>query len=76
MEPSAQTPPASISFSLREARLNRGMTLRQLAAEIGINQQTLRKLEDGESVYPSTALKVADYFDVRVTDLMPVPEAA
>lgn len=63
-------------FSLREARLNRGLSARQVALEIGIAQETFRRLEDGEPVHPSSAKKVADYFGVRVTDLMPAQETA
>lgn len=57
-------------FSLSTARVNRGHTARSLAAEVGIDARTLLRLERGEAVHPAKAKKVADYFGVRVTDLM------
>jgi transcriptional regulator with XRE-family HTH domain len=59
-------------FDLRTARLNAGHTVRSLAAELKIDQRTLARLEAGGVVHPANALRVADYFDVQVTDLMPV----
>jgi transcriptional regulator with XRE-family HTH domain len=63
-------------FSLRAARLNRGKSIRQLAREIKIAQATLSRLESGEAVHPESALKVAKFFKVKVTDLMDVERAA
>lgn len=60
-----------VEFSLSSARVNRGHTIRSLAAEVGIDYRTLVRLEDGEAIHPAKALKVADYFGVQVTDLMP-----
>jgi DNA-binding XRE family transcriptional regulator len=63
-------------FDITAARMNAGYTIRGLAREIGIAEQSLRRLEGGEGVYPGTAKKVADYFGVQVTDIMPVGQAA
>jgi transcriptional regulator with XRE-family HTH domain len=60
------------AFDLRAARLNRGLSARQAALEIGVTQQALRRLEGGTSVHPASAKKVADFFGVQVTDLMPL----
>lgn len=58
------------AFSLQTARLNRGMSIRQLALAVGMAQQTLANLENGKPVHPASAKVVADYFGVQVTDLM------
>lgn len=52
-------------------RVNRGLSVRQAADEIGVAPGTLAALEDGRSVYPASAKKVADYFGCKVTDLIP-----
>jgi transcriptional regulator with XRE-family HTH domain len=59
-------------FDLTTARLNAGYSIRGLAVHLGIGEQAVRRLEAGEPVHPATAKKVADFFGVRVTDLMPV----
>lgn len=63
-------------FDLPEARLNAGYSVRGLAAEIGVAENAVRRLEAGESVHPATAKKVADYFGIKVTDLMPLHREA
>lgn len=61
-----------MTFDLTAARLNAGFSIRGLARDIGIGEQAIRRLENGEVVHPATAKKVADKFGVRVTDLMPL----
>lgn len=58
-----------MSFDLTSARLNAGKSIRGLAREIDVPEPSIRRLENGEGVYPATAKKVADYFGVKVTDL-------
>lgn len=58
-------------FVLSTARLNDGHSIRSLAAELGISEQSIRRLESGEGVHPASAKKVADHFKVQVTDLLP-----
>lgn len=60
------------SIELRAFYLNRGMSRRQFAEHLGINEATLRRLESGLQVHPASAKKVADEMGVRVTDLMPI----
>lgn len=60
-------------FDLTAARLNAGFTIRGLARHVGINEQTLRRLEGGEGAHPASAKRVADFFGVLVTDLLPAP---
>lgn len=55
---------------LRRERLNRGYSRRALARKIDVPEQTLRRLEAGLGISPSYAKRVADFFDVQVTDLL------
>lgn len=64
-----------MSFDLTRARLNAGFTQRGLADRLGIDRDTIRRLEAGEGVRPGNAKKVADFFEVQVTDLLPDPES-
>jgi predicted transcriptional regulator len=65
-----------MTFDLQSARLNAGLSIRGLAEQVGVAEQTVRRLEDGEGAHPAKAKKVADYFGVQVTDLMPVEPRA
>ncbi len=60
-------------INLTEARLNKGHSIRSLAAHLGVHQHAIRRLEAGEGIRPATAKTIADYFGCSVTDLMPVP---
>jgi ribosome-binding protein aMBF1 (putative translation factor) len=57
-------------FDLRTARLNQGLTIKGLAVELGLHHDTVRKIEDGESVHPASAKTVADHFGVTVVELL------
>lgn len=63
-------------FDLRKERLNRGLTQRALALETGVPYTTIQRLEANLGVRPANAKRIADYFKVQVTDLMPVERAA
>lgn len=63
-------------FNVLAARLNRGMTQRELAAECGVALTTIQRLESGLTASPRNAKKVADFFEIQVTDLLPLAEAA
>lgn len=65
-----------MTFDLPTERLNAGLSIRGLAKEVGVAEQSVRRLESGETVHPAVAKKVADYFGVKVMDLMPLREAA
>jgi len=59
---------------LRSERLNRGLTLKQAATRMGVSWKTLQRAEAGSSVpFPATALKIAGFYGMRVTDVWPVP---
>lgn len=60
-------------FDLRAARLNAGLSQRQLAEELDVSREAIRRLEDGEGgAHPSTLAKIARRFGVQATDLMPL----
>jgi transcriptional regulator with XRE-family HTH domain len=63
-------------FDLHAARVNGGDTVRSLAAKVGIDYRTLKRIEDGLPVHPAKAKLIADYFEVRVTDLLPADARA
>ena len=58
-------------FDLRSARLNKGLTQRALAVEAGVSLATVQRLEGGLGARPDNAKRLADFFGVQVTDLMP-----
>jgi transcriptional regulator with XRE-family HTH domain len=64
-----------MSFSIKEARLNRGLTLRALAEEAGVSLGAAARAEAGKAVNPENAKALADYFDCKVTDIWPVEPA-
>lgn len=66
----------SARFDVLSARLNRGLTQRELAMECGVSLTVIQRLEGDGGAHPRTAKKVADYFGVQVTDLLAVPDAA
>lgn len=63
-------------FNLAEEYRNAGFSRRGFAREVGITEPTLRRLEIGAGVHPANAKKVADYFGIKVTDLMPLHREA
>jgi DNA-binding XRE family transcriptional regulator len=64
------------TFNLKAARVNRGLSRKSAAKEIGVAEGTLRTLEEGGTAHPGSAKKVADFFQVQVTDLMPLERVA
>ena len=71
------TQSGALPFDLRVARINKGHSVRGLARESGTRENTIRRLERGLSVRPESAKPLADFFEVQVTDLMPLdPEKA
>lgn len=55
-----------------EMRLNKGLSIRAAAEEMGIAEQSLRRAEGGESVVPRVAFKIASFYGYRVTDIWPI----
>jgi ribosome-binding protein aMBF1 (putative translation factor) len=65
-----------VSFDLATARINRGHSIRGLARALSVHEHTIRRLEQGHAVRPESAKPIADYFEVKVTDLMPLEAEA
>jgi transcriptional regulator with XRE-family HTH domain len=59
-------------FDLTTARLNAGLSQRELASQCDVGLATVQRLEDGFTAHPRNAKKVADFFEVAVTDLLPI----
>lgn len=57
---------------LMELRLNKGLSIRAAAEEMGIAEQSLRRAEGGQSVLPRVAFKIAGFYGRKVTDFWPV----
>lgn len=56
--------------------VNRGLTRRAFARELGIAEHSLRRYEAGLGIRPATAKKIADKYGLKVTDLLPIEDAA
>lgn len=62
-------------IDLREMRVNRGLSLRAAAREMEINNQVLLRAEAGARPHPRHALKIANFYGFKVTDIWPLPES-
>lgn len=58
-------------LDIRIACLQRGLSLRAAAERIGVSEASLRRLAKGEGVHPANAKRIADFFEVPVTALLP-----
>lgn len=67
-----------MTFDLKSERLNKGLSVRQLAAEIKVSAASVARAEAGESIHPANAKRLADFYGKSVTDIWPVdsPKAA
>lgn len=59
-------------IKLREYRKSHGLTMAQLAKEIGVSSGMISDIENGKSKNPTiwTILKLADYFNIPIEDLI------
>lgn len=62
----------AVGRRIREHYLNAGYSRRGYADHVGVREGTIRRLEDGLSVHPASAKKIADDMGLRVVDLMPI----
>jgi transcriptional regulator with XRE-family HTH domain len=60
------------TVDLRAERLNRGLSLRQAAREMGVPEQSIRRVEADLGVTPQNAFKIASFYGYKVTELWPV----
>lgn len=62
------------AFDFRGARVDLGLTQRELAAECGVSLTVIQRLEHGGFANPRNAKKVADRLGVAATDLLPADD--
>jgi ribosome-binding protein aMBF1 (putative translation factor) len=62
------------SQEMRIARINRGVSIRGLAREIDVPEQSIRRIEAGRLISLPYAKKLADWHGVQVTDILPVAQ--
>jgi transcriptional regulator with XRE-family HTH domain len=55
---------------LKELRVDKGWSQRQLAKEAGVTPLTIWNLENGGGARPSTLKKLGDVLGVRASELM------
>ena len=64
-------------IDLTAERLNRGLSLTAAAEQISVPLNVLSRAEAGEGrPHPANALKIADFYGYKVTDIWPVKAAA
>lgn len=62
-----------MSFNLRDARMDSGLTILELAAKTGVSRSTLIRLEQGGRPTAPTAKRVAEWVGVSASELWPHP---
>ena len=63
-------------MNLKAERLNRGLRVNEAAAAMGVPSYVLRSAEAGTQPRPESAKRIADFFDVKVTDIWPVEKGS
>ena len=61
-------------MNLIAERVNRGLSTTEAAEAMGIARGTLERAERGQSVQVGSAKRIADFYEVKVTDIWPVTE--
>lgn len=61
---------------MKVERMNRGLSRRALAREIEVPEQSIRRLEAGHGISLAYAKKIADFYGVLVTDILPTDAQA
>jgi DNA-binding XRE family transcriptional regulator len=61
-----------VASSLKERRINRGLGLAEAAELIGVSRRCLYDAEKGTTPRPANALKIAEFWGERPTDLWPI----
>jgi transcriptional regulator with XRE-family HTH domain len=62
-------------MNLRLERLERALTQEEIAEEVGIPQSTWSRAERGFRIQPSSARKIAKYFDRRPKEVWDFDDA-
>jgi transcriptional regulator with XRE-family HTH domain len=64
-----------LSFRLKNARLKNGLSLQQVADQIGVSKQMISKYEKGFSMPTSAMLiRLATLFEVKIDQLFQKPD--
>lgn len=61
-------------IDIRAERLNRGLSIVDLAALIGVPEHVIRHTEKGGRPQPANALRIASFFGLTVTEMWPLPD--
>jgi transcriptional regulator with XRE-family HTH domain len=66
----------TLAVNLRELRINRGLSLRDAAKQMGLKEESiLRNAEKGNNVpLPRNAYKIAKFYGYQVTEVWPEQE--
>ncbi len=59
-----------LDIFLKQAMREKGLSLRQLAEALGMSHTTIMRAANGEAVDLDTVLKLANFFNVRPSDLL------
>lgn len=62
------------ALNFKQERLNRGLSQKAMAEEVGVTTSTWNRLELTGAVGPANRLKVANFFKRKVTDIWPVDD--
>lgn len=61
---------------LKASRLDKGLNIPQAAKAIGVTTDILQRAENGAQPRPKAAKRIADFYELRVTEIWPVEELA
>jgi DNA-binding XRE family transcriptional regulator len=62
------------NLMLKELRINRGLSPNELAHYVGVTGKTIRMAEAGFVPTPRVQFNIAQYFDLRPTDIWPLQD--
>lgn len=63
-------------MNIHAERVNRGLTISEVADACRIARATLVKAEQGVMPMPPVAKRIADYYGCQVTDIWPLKDVA
>jgi DNA-binding XRE family transcriptional regulator len=65
-----------VTVNWAEERIKRGLSQTGMAKAIKVSRGTLARAEEGKSVHPANALKIANFLEREVTEIWPIDTAA
>lgn len=68
-------PPPQLSTTLKQRRIDRGLGLEECADLIGVTKRVLADAERGATPRPANALKIADFWGYRPSEVWPLEAA-